>query len=97
MVSKITKALEKLLGYQIFLDCTDIDVFQESYFTKAEKSKINTDAILLLNNKVNFGEITRDIAVLLLVTEWGFDSEEAEKFIMYPKEMETNADNENII
>jgi hypothetical protein len=89
IVSKITKAVQKDLGYEIFLDVSNIDVFQESYLTKAEKSKINTDAILLLNTKVKYGEITKEIAIEILVMDWGYDRNEAGKFIMSPKNNES--------
>jgi hypothetical protein len=89
IVSKITKAVQKDLGYEIFLDVSNIDVFQESYLTKAEKSKINTDAILLLNTKVKYGEITKEIAIEILVMDWGYDRNEAGKFIMTPKNNES--------
>lgn len=76
------KSLVNSLGYEIFVDTKDIEALQESQSIKAEKAKTNTDAIINLNNNVNSGTISREIAVIILSTEWGFSEEEANMVII---------------
>ena len=75
------KELVKELGYTIFIDDSNIDVLQEDQETRAKKNKIITDVIVGLNEDVQKGTITQDIAVSILVTEWNYDEEEARKYI----------------
>lgn len=76
------------LGYEVFLDLSQIEVLQESQATRFEKNTTITDAIVGLNQNVKAGDITRDIAVSLLVNEWDYDQEEAGKMII--QEPKTN-------
>jgi len=76
------KQLKSFLGFDIFIDTSSVDVLQESQQLRSEKAKVNTDAILNLNSSVNAGTISRDIAIEILVSEWGFDTEEAQKVII---------------
>lgn len=76
------KEVRKALGYEIYIDTSNVDVLQESQQLRAEKAKTNTDAIINLNTNVNNGTISRDIAIEILVSEWGFEQEEAQKVII---------------
>jgi hypothetical protein len=79
------KELVSLLGFEIYLDTSGVDCLQESQKIRAEKAKTTTEAIVNLNKDVKAGSITRDIAVKILVSEWGFDKEEAEMYIAVPE------------
>lgn len=74
--------LKKALGYEIYLDTSNVDCLQEAQNTRAEKAKTTTDAIVGLNEDVQSGVITPEIAVRILVSEWGFDQAEAQGYIM---------------
>jgi hypothetical protein len=74
--------LKQKLGYEIYLDLSGIDCLQEAQNTRAEKAKTTTDAIVSLNADVKAGTITADIAVKILVSEWGFGLAEAQGYIV---------------
>lgn len=74
--------LQERLGYEVFIDTSLIDCLQEDQKVRAEKAKTNTDAIINLNTQVNSGNISREIAVTILVNEWSFDEEEANAVII---------------
>jgi hypothetical protein len=76
------KELKSFLGYEIFIDTSSVDCLQASQQIRAEKAKTNQEAIITLNTNVNSGNITRDIAVTILVSEWGFDEIEADMVII---------------
>ncbi len=78
------KELKAALGYDIFLDLSQIDCLQISQALRAEKAKTITDAVVGLNRDIQSGAITPEIAIEILVSEWGFDPEEAKKFIKIP-------------
>ncbi len=75
------KELKSVLGFEIFIDTSNVDVLQESQQVRAEKAKVNTDAIVSLNSQVKNGVIDKTIAVKILVNEWGFDEQEASLLI----------------
>lgn len=75
------KDLIDLLGYEIFIDSSEVEALQEDQKAKAEKNKLYTDNIIELNTQVRAGIITKDIAVNILVQEWDYDIEEAGKLI----------------
>jgi hypothetical protein len=83
------KKLKEALGYDIFLDVSNIDCLQTAQSERAVKSKTVTDAIVNLNAQVKGGTISPDIAVKILVSEWGFDQEEAIAYIQIPTEPPT--------
>ena len=87
---KITdnKEVKSALGYEIFLDTSNIDVLQEAQSLRNEKNKVLTDAIINLNQQVKNGVISVEIAIEILVSEWNYDLEEATKLIQVPKQNE---------
>ena len=88
------KELQKELGYQIYLDTSNIDSLQEAQSLRNEKNKVLTDAIINLNQKVKYGVISVEIAINILVSEWNYDIVEATKLIQIPKEI--NIQNEQL-
>lgn len=74
--------LKSKLGYDIFLDVSHIDCLQTAQSERAEKSTMVTSAIVGLNEKVKYGVITPEIAIRILVSEWGFDEQEASDYII---------------
>jgi len=76
------KKVTERLGYEVFIDTSDVECLQEDQAKRAEKAKTNTDAIVNLNTQVNSGNISREIAVTILVNEWSFDEEEANAAII---------------
>jgi hypothetical protein len=76
------KELKKLLGFEIYLDTSNIDCLQIAQKERAEKANITTEAIVGLNQDVKNGVITPEIAVKILTSEWGFDQAEAKSYIM---------------
>lgn len=80
--------VKSMLGFDVWVDTSEIDCLQQAQKERNEKNKLITDEIILLNEKVNSGSITRDIAVMILVSEWVFDEEEAQKYIQQPNTQE---------
>jgi hypothetical protein len=76
------KQLLRWLGHEIFIDTTNIECLQQSQKERFEKNKIITDAVILLNAEISKGVITKEIAVKILVQEWGYDEEEATELFM---------------
>lgn len=76
------RELSSRVGFDVFCDTSNIECLQEDQSVRAEKSKTNTDAIINLNTQVISGNISRDIAVTILVSEWGFDEIEAASVII---------------
>lgn len=76
------KRLQERLGYEVFIDTSNVDCLQDDQAVRAEKAKTNTDAIINLNTQVNSGNISREIAITILVNEWSFDEEEANQVII---------------
>lgn len=70
------------LGFETFISTSRVECLQEDQKVRAEKAKTNTDAIINLNTQVNSGNISREIAVTILVNEWSFDEEEANQVII---------------
>ena len=79
----------EFLGYEIYLDTSNIDCLQEAQALRFEKNKTQTDAIVSLNQSVKDGVLTYDIAVNILVNEWNYDIEEARQVIVL-RETDTN-------
>jgi phage portal protein BeeE len=79
------KELKADLGYDIYLDLSNIDCLQEAQNTRAEKAKTITEAIVGLNAQVKTSNISVEIAIKILVSEWEFDPQEAAQFIMVPE------------
>lgn len=73
------------LGYSVYLDTTGIECLQDDKKLRAETSTITTNNIMILNENVKNGNITKYIAVLILVNEWGFEEEEARQLIIDTK------------
>lgn len=76
------KQIIDFLGYEIFLDTSNIDCLQEAQSIRFEKNNTITNTIINLNQQVKNGVLTKDIAVHILVNEWGFDPQEAVMNIM---------------
>lgn len=76
------KELIKKLGYEIYCNTSNIEALQEAQSVKAEKAKFNIDTVTALNQSVKDGILTKDIAVILLVQEAGYDEQEAQKLII---------------
>lgn len=76
------KELKAALGYDVYIDVSNISCLQKSQADKAATATTNTDNIIKLNEKVKAGSITREIAISILVTDWGYDQEEAGNIIM---------------
>lgn len=85
-------------GFSVYLDTSNIECLQEDKKLRAETATTETNAILLLNADVKSGNITKDIAVHILVTLWNFDQEEAELMIqdVEPIEEQQTTDNQNL-
>lgn len=79
------KRLQERLGYEVFIDTSGVECLQEDQLKRSEKAKVNQTAIIELNSKVKDGTISKEIATNILVTEWGYDQEEATKMIMQEK------------
>jgi hypothetical protein len=77
--------LVKELTYSVFLDTSGIECLQDDKKLRAETSAISTENIIKLNEAVKSGNITKDIAVLILKTDWGYDEEEAKMMIIDTK------------
>lgn len=78
------KHITDFLGYEIYLDTSQIDCLQQAQKERAEKAQAVQSAIIELNANVGSGTITYDTAVKILVSEWGFDEEEAKGYIKMP-------------
>lgn len=78
------KELQDALGFEIYMDVSGVDCLQEAQTVRAEKAQIITNTIVALNTSVRMGDISPDIAVRLLVSEWQFDEAEARLLIMVP-------------
>jgi hypothetical protein len=76
------KQLVDRLGFEIFLDTSGVDALQEAQKDRADKAKTITEAIVGLNKDVKAGNISPEIAIQILVSEWGFDQAEAKNYIM---------------
>ncbi len=70
------------LGYDIYLDTSNIDCLQEAQNIRAQKATTITAAIVGLNQNIKDGIITPEIAIHIMVSEWGFDKEEAQNYIV---------------
>lgn len=79
------KRLQERLGYEVYIDTSGVECLQEDQLKRSEKAKVNQTAIIELNSKVKDGTISKEIATNILVTEWGYDQEEATKMIMQEK------------
>lgn len=78
------KHVTDFLGYEIYLDASQIDCLQQAQKDRAEKAQAVQSAIIELNASVGSGTITYDTAVKILVSEWYFDEEEAKGYIKMP-------------
>lgn len=76
------KRLQERLGYEVFIDTSGVECLQEDQLKRSEKAKVNQTAIIELNTKVKDGTISKEIATNILISEWGYDEEEAVKMIM---------------
>ena len=78
------KQILDFLGYEIYLDTSNIDCLQEAQSIRAQKAQSVQSAVIELNANVGSGTITYDTAVKILVSEWGFDEEESKGYIKLP-------------
>lgn len=69
-------------GYEVFIDTSGVSCLQEDQSKKAEKAQKTQTAIIELNQKLKDNVINREIAINILMTEHGYDQEEASKMIM---------------
>lgn len=77
-----SEKLLNLLGVdEIFIDTSLIECLQQSQKERFEKNLIITDAIINLNAQIKGEIISRDVALNIMETEWGFDKEEASKYL----------------
>ncbi len=76
------KELRIYLGYDIYLDVSQIDSLQEAQSLRMEKNRAIMEALFELNQKVKDGVITYDIAIKILVSELGYDELEASELIV---------------
>lgn len=76
------KELQKELGYQIYLDTSNIDCLQEAQSLRMDKNKAIMTAIFDLNQKIKDGVISFEIAKNILITEFGYDELEANALLM---------------
>lgn len=83
--------LKQWLGFDVFIDTSNIECLQISQGLRFEKNKTITDAIINLNQQVKNGVLTNTIAISILVNEWGYDSEEAAMLISDPSGQEPAA------
>lgn len=86
------KQLVAKLDYEIYLDTSNIDCLQVAQKDRAEKATITTAGIVGLNKDIQAKVITPEIAVKILVSEWGFDEAEAKSYIITPEETEPPAE-----
>lgn len=84
------------LGFEVFINTSQVECLQEDQLKRAEKAKTNQAAIIELNTKVKDGTISKEIAINILVVEWGYDEQEAIKMIMQ-EQSEQPTINENSI
>lgn len=68
------------VGYEVFIDTSDVEALQYTQQIKIDKAKTLTDQILRINQQIQQGIINKEIGILLLV-EFGFDQKEAESYI----------------
>jgi len=68
-------------GLMFEFDFSDISVLQSDEKEKAERNKVNTDAILSINNQVQDNKISRDSAIQILVQEYQMNEQNAELLI----------------
>lgn len=78
------KEILDFLGYEIYLDTSNIDCLQTAQKERADKAQSVQTAVIELNSNVGSGTITYDTAIKILVSEWGFDEEEAKGYIKIP-------------
>lgn len=71
------KELVRRIGFEIYCDTSNIEALQATQAVRAEKAKFNIETVTSLNQSVKDGVITKDIAVKLLVSEAGYDEQEA--------------------
>jgi len=92
------KHILDFLGYEIFLDTSNIDCLQEAQSLRFEKNKTITEAITDLNQSVKDGVFTYDVAVFILTNEWGYGEDEAKQVIVL-RETDNNevADKLNVL
>ncbi len=76
------KELTNELGYQIYLDTSNIDCLQEAQSVRMEKNKAIMYAIFEINKMVKDGVISFEIAIRLLTSEFGYDEQEASELIV---------------
>lgn len=76
------KELIKRIGFEIYLDTSQIEALQTSQTVKAEKARFNIETVTKLNQSVKDGVLTKEIAIKLLVSEAGYDEEEATDLVI---------------
>jgi hypothetical protein len=74
--------VKRLFGFETYIDTSRVDCLQDDQLLRVNKNKELTNSILKLNTEVKNGNITKDIAVNILVSEWGYDEQEAIKLII---------------
>lgn len=74
------KEFVDFVGYEIFIDTSNVEALQYTQQIKIDKAKSLTDQILRINQQIQQGIINKEIGILLL-QEFGFDQKEAELYI----------------
>lgn len=88
------KEIIDFLGYEIYLDVSGIDCLQEGQQARAEKAQTTQSAIIELNSNVGNGTLTYDSAIKILVSEWGFDEQEAKGYVKLPPMVSSTTESE---
>lgn len=84
IIRKITnnKELVKRVGYDMFVDTSDVPELQKSEKDKADKSTIHQNAIMQLNQGISNGVIDKKIAINILMQTWGYEQKEASDLLI---------------
>lgn len=69
------------VGFDMFIDDSNIDVLQKDQAQKNENNQTRQSAIIELNEQVRSKLFTPEIAIQILVMEWGYDEDEAKAYI----------------
>jgi hypothetical protein len=73
------KKLMSWLGYEIFIDTSNIECLQQSQKERYEKNQIITDTIINLNKQIKDEIISVEVAIKIMVQEWNYDEQEAKE------------------
>jgi hypothetical protein len=73
------KKLNDWLGYDIYIDVSNVECLQQSQKERYEKNKIITDTIINLNKQIKDEIIRVEVAIKIMVQEWNYDEQEAKE------------------